>query len=122
MSSPTIFISKQDYERISQLIFGLQTEQADLLAEELDRAQIVDETEVPQGTIQIGSTVRYWDSSLNKESTCQLTLPVEANLNENKISILAPVGAALIGLQINQEIEWPLPNGQTKKIKILDVQ
>lgn len=121
MASPPLIISTQDYERISQIIFSNSHAQALLLAEELDRASIVDEAEIPHGTVKINSKVRYLEVAADRENFCTLVLPEDAQLEQKKISVLAPIGAALIGLQVGQEIEWPMPNGQLKKIKILEV-
>lgn len=122
MSTPSIILSKSDYERISLLIFRNNHPQAELLAEELDRAVITADSEVPSDVVQMNSKVQYQDASSGQIIQCQLVFPEDADLASNKISVLAPIGAALIGLSVNQEINWPLPNGNNKKIRILKVE
>ena len=69
----------------------------------------------------MNSTVKFLDLELGKESTVQLVFPQDTNIAENKISILTPVGSALIGLRVGQIINWPFPNGKVKQLKVLSV-
>jgi len=88
---------------------------------ELDRAAVLSDTEVPKDLITMNSNVRYLNVQDNKESTITLVYPQDANSSEGKISILAPLGSALIGLKVGQEINWMFPDGKTRTLKILEV-
>lgn len=119
MASPTIVLTKKDYEQISQLVSRMNTDLAAALEEEIGRADLVDEA--PANVVVMNSVVTYLDIETGKESRVTLVYPQNADLEAQRISILAPVGAALIGLPVGQEIEWPLPNNKSKKIRVLRV-
>lgn len=116
-----LIIADADYNQLLALIQSFQTETAELLAEELGRAQITPLDEMPKDVVRMNTTVEFIDLETNKKSAVTLVYPHEVNLEENKISILAPMGAALIGLSKGQEIAWPLPSGKTRKIQVLSV-
>lgn len=91
------------------------------LSAELDRAVVYKEDQtLPDDIIRINSHVEIEDMQLKKSMKVQLVLPSEANIKVGKISIIAPLGAALIGFKENDEVEWEMPAG-IKKIKILKV-
>lgn len=92
------------------------------LREELDRADIVDAASMPADVVAIGSRVRFVDEETNQERETILTWPADANPAQGRISILAPIGSALLGLRIGQSIEWPMPNGYTRRLRVTDVQ
>lgn len=69
----------------------------------------------------MNSQVRYLNVQDDKESVVTLVYPKDANSSEGKISILAPLGSALIGLKVGQEINWMFPDGKTRTLKILEV-
>lgn len=116
-----IILTQNDFEKISALIMNTNSETAKLLDEELGRAEIVDDQQLPTDVVAMNSKVSFLDLETNKESVITLVYPHEANIETNKLSILAPIGAALIGLRVGQEIEWPVRPGVTKKIKVVAV-
>lgn len=116
-----IVITKKDYVRLNNL-FNITSEALiEKLEVELDRAEIIYDTEVSPDVVTMNSTVEYMDMKLNKNSTITIVYPVDADLKNNKISVLAPIGSALIGLKENQEISWEFPNGTTKSLKVVKV-
>lgn len=117
-----LIITQKDYEKIIPLVQGAQTEIAELLEEELSRASIVEETALPKDVVAMGSKVLFTDTESKKNTEIYLVYPHQANIEENKVSVLTPVGAALIGLQVGQTIVWPLPNGQERHLKVISVQ
>lgn len=117
-----LIISRPDFERISALAVLAKRELADLLEEELARAQIVAEEQRPADVVAMNSTVGFEDMDTGKTSVVTLVYPPEADIDANKISILTPVGSALIGLRVGQIIHWPLPNGKEKRLKVVSVQ
>ena len=118
-----IMISRNDYEKIAALAQNLETDTGALLEEELARAKILDSEKVPHNVVAMGSVVSFIDEANNQTSTVELLYPHEMNKESayQKISVLAPVGAALIGLAVGHTIDWPLPNGKTKHLKVISV-
>ncbi|MBR7889871.1 MULTISPECIES: nucleoside diphosphate kinase regulator [Marinomonas] len=121
---PDITISSLDLKRVEDLIDSLP--KADIagvseLEEELTRATIVAPKDVPDNIITMNSTVKFIVEATNKEFELTLVYPKNMESNGTTISILAPVGSALLGLSIGDEIEWPKPGGGNLKIKIIQV-
>ncbi|MDH4172887.1 MAG: nucleoside diphosphate kinase regulator [Betaproteobacteria bacterium] len=121
---PDITVSTDDLERLEGLLGELRggaPEIADGLRSELDRARIVEPSEVPQGVVTMNSTVRFTDEESGKEFQRTLCYPGEVTGGEDQVSILAPLGSALLGLSVGQRIDWPVPGGRMARIRILDV-
>ena len=91
------------------------------LAEELSRANIVPDDRCADNVVRMGSTVTYREDGSGKTRTVTLTFPHEADIDRQRISILTPIGAALIGLSPTQTIEWPTPGGEMEALTVLDV-
>ena len=90
------------------------------LSDELDRAIVIKEEELNKKIIRIGSEIEFEVTKTKQKMKIQLVLPEESNLKEQKISILAPLGTALIGFAENDEVEWEMPGGKML-LKILHV-
>ncbi|WP_413557850.1 nucleoside diphosphate kinase regulator [Bdellovibrio sp. HCB209] len=120
--NPSLVISREDYQKISTLLSVAQTDIADLLEEELGRAELVEAAEIPKDTVSMNDKVSFVDLDSGKEQEVTLVYPLDADINGNKVSILAPVGAALIGLKVGQIIHWPLGSDKVKRIKVIAVQ
>jgi regulator of nucleoside diphosphate kinase len=120
---PPITISADDARQLSQLAdssMGRLPRASYFLASELDRAEVVSE-QPAQDVVRMGSRVRYRDEWVGQVREVTLVYPQEANINLNRISVLAPVGAALIGLSRGQTIEFRTPGGETRALTVLDV-
>ena len=117
-----LIIAKSDYEKISILTSMAKRELADLLEEELARASVVEDDQVPPDVVSMNSTVSFEDIETGKTTVITLVYPPDANIEANKISILTPVGSALIGLRVGQTIQWPFPNGKVKTLKVVEVK
>lgn len=117
----TLIISAQDYERLIALIEETNTPAAAMLDDELARAKIAPESELPGDVVAMNSSVTFIDCDSKEELTVSLVYPANANVEEMKISILSPVGSALIGLQVGGEIDWPLPNGKKRGLQVTAV-
>lgn len=117
----TLIISAQDYERLVALIEQNNTPAAAMLDDELARAKIVPESQLPGDVVAMNSYVTFIDCDSEEELTVSLVYPANANVEEMKISILSPVGSALIGLQVGGEIDWPLPNGKKRHLQVTAV-
>jgi regulator of nucleoside diphosphate kinase len=121
-NTQSLILKKSDYERILSLLNVTRNEIADQLEEELARAKLVEDSDLPKDVVAMNSTVLFEDLDTGKDFTVTLVYPHEAKLEENKISILAPIGAALIGLRVNQQIDWPLPSGKSRHLKVTSVK
>lgn len=114
-------ITQSNREKIASILPIAREDIAALLEEELERANIVSDEDLPTDVVSMNSTVKFLDLDTDKESTVQLVFPQDTNIAENKISILTPVGSALIGLRVGQTINWPFPNGKVKQLKVISV-
>jgi regulator of nucleoside diphosphate kinase len=122
---PRIVISESEHARLLALADKAEKRAPDIaefLSDELSRAEIVRDTEFDPNIVRMGSRVTYLDETTGRTRTVTLVYPDEANIAENRISILTPIGAALIGLSPSQSIEWPQPDGRVGTIKVLEVQ
>ncbi len=113
MIKKPIYITKYDKKRLQSLI-------NDELNKEIKRAKIVDSKDIPNDTITMNSKFRLKDLDSGEESTYTLVFPEEENIYENKISIYAPMGIALIGYRVGDIIEWPVPCGKLR-IEVLEI-
>jgi regulator of nucleoside diphosphate kinase len=121
---PEITVTTDDLDRLEGLLGELRggaPEIADGLRAELDRAHIVEPQDVPRDVVTMNSTVRFTEEDSGKEFERTLCYPHEATGGTDKVSILAPLGSALLGLSVGQSIDWPVPGGRTTRIRILDV-
>ena len=89
---------------------------------ELERAKILADNEVPKDVVTMNSKVEYTDVKTGKRQDIQIVYPVDSSPAEYKISILAPLASALIGLRVGQEINWKFPSGETKRLRVSAVK
>lgn len=120
-TEPKVILKREDFEKINSLILNSKSEIAELLEEELSRADVVSSEELPDGVVSMNSRVSFKDLDTGRESMLTLVYPHEAKIEESKVSILAPVGSALIGLRVGDIIHWPLPHGKEKRLKVISV-
>ena len=115
-----IYVTEPDYRRLSGLIEitrdrnGVDIEYLNTLEAELDRAEIVDPKRIPANVITMRSKVRLKDLVSGESKIYSLVFPTEANFSEGKISVLAPIGTAILGYKSGDSIEWPVPSGLRK--------
>ena len=84
------------------------------LAGELARARVMPRARIPASVVTMNAAVRLRDLETGEEETYTLVFPEEADIDENKVSVLAPVGTALLGYRAGDVIEWPVPAGLRK--------
>lgn len=121
---PNIVVSSRDLDRLEALLDSLPDNAfpgKSSLQAELDRADIVEPEEIPPSVVTMNSTIRFGIASSGEEFRMSLVYPKDVTGAEDRISILAPVGSALLGLSVGDEIEWPRPGGGTIKVKILEI-
>lgn len=120
-SQDDLIIAQSDYQKLTALLHATNNEGVDLLEEELSRASIVADDQLPKDVVSMNSTVKFTDIDTGHETVITLVFPHDADIEQSKISVLAPVGSALIGLRVGQKIEWPIPNGKAKNLKVVSV-
>lgn len=125
MKKRDIFITQYDLERLKNLIADKRVtggENAYLkdLEDELDRARIVESKDIPGDVITMNSKVRLRDLDTGEETALFLVFPTDANIDEGKISILAPVGTGMIGYKVGDVLEWKVPVGM-RRLEILEI-
>ncbi len=121
---PKIIISSLDAIRLEKLLESLPDSVfpgKDDLEAELSRAEVVDPKEIPSTVVTMNSTVKFEIVSTSKDFYLTLVYPKDVDANGGTISILAPVGSALLGLSQGDEIEWPKPGGGVLQVRIKDV-
>ncbi|HWV02337.1 MAG TPA: nucleoside diphosphate kinase regulator [Devosia sp.] len=120
--SPNITLSTSDHQRLSLLALsgpGSDPDAADDLLHELDRASIVTDASLPGDVVRMGSLVRF--RAGRDERTALLVYPAEADIASGRISVLTPVGAALIGLRTGQSISFRTRDGRPQMLTVLRV-
>ena len=126
MEPRDIYITDHDLTRLKELLeagisFAERDRQSlEALQGELDRAHIVEPTAVPQDVVTMNSRVRLIDVETNEEQVYTVVFPAEANLDQRKISILAPIGTAILGYRVGDTVHWPVPGG-IKKLRIEEI-
>jgi regulator of nucleoside diphosphate kinase len=126
MPHPTIiYLRASDLRALEGLIEragdGRDAASAERLEDELARATVVPDDALPPGRVALESRVRFRDEATGRVRDVTLVMPSQATLAEGRISVLSPVGSALIGLGVQDRIEWPLPGGKVGKLRVLDV-
>jgi regulator of nucleoside diphosphate kinase len=91
-----------------------------MLANELERAEVVSSERIPSDVITMDSRARVRNLDSAEQTEYTLVFPIDADINENKISILAPIGTALLGYRAGDEIVWPVPGG-IRRLKVEEV-
>jgi regulator of nucleoside diphosphate kinase len=121
----SIVLRADDAERLERLVAssGRRRDGVTLraLQDELERAQVVEPEELPTDVVAMHSRVRFVDERSGIEETLVLVYPFEADAARGRVSVLAPVGTALLGLQVGQCIEWRMPSGDTRRLRVLEV-
>ncbi|WP_370676131.1 nucleoside diphosphate kinase regulator [Pleomorphomonas sp. PLEO] len=120
---PTITLARSDHERLANLADALAERDSltsDQLAAELERARVVADDRLAPGTVRMGAVVRF---SLDdaEPRTVRLVYPGEADIEKGCISVLTPVGAALIGLTAGQSIDWTGSDNRQRHLHVLEV-
>ncbi len=91
------------------------------LEDEIVRADVREPAAIPADVVTMNSQVECRDESDGQTRVLRLVYPNDADSSEGRVSVLAPVGAALIGLSVGQSIDWPLPGGRTTKLTVTKI-
>ena len=117
---PAITLSTLDLERIEALLEKIPGEfpGRDALEAELDRADVLEPNEMPSTVVTMNSTVRFTMLESGKSSTLTLVYPKDMDDSTNKVSVMAPVGIALLGLSVGDEFQMPSATGQKVTVRV----
>ena len=120
MSGKPIHITQFDLERLRKLLFDAQStdyrksEYLERLQMEINRAEVVLPKDVPSDVVTMNSTVCIEDLDTKEEEIYTLVFPENADLSQGKISILAPIGTAMLGYEVGDSFEWDVPAGKRR--------
>jgi len=122
-SAPPFILTQLDLQRLERLLDSLDDygPAAEALEQELSRAQIVERSEMPAGVVTMNSRVHCRDEGTGKDYHLTLVYPHDAG-KEGTVSVLAPVGTALLGMSVGQHIDWPTPSGKMIKLTLLAIE
>lgn len=116
-----VIITEEDYNMIKPYIGGAREHADEMsLAYELSRATIVKKEALPAYTVKLNTKVSVLDLETQKIKEFIIVMPDQADMKQNKVSVLTPMGTALIGFRKADEITWKVPGG-LKRFRILDV-
>jgi regulator of nucleoside diphosphate kinase len=121
-----LIIRKEDFEIIKNCLntgggFNVQDSQNIMeLEAELKRAKLVSKEQFPDNVIGLNTTATIKDMQTNRVLSVTIVTPDKADIKQHKISVLAPIGTALLGFRKGQQVKWQMPSG-AKKLVILDV-
>ena len=112
----TIFITEADMKRLQSLIESMKSSREDLqaLRAELHQAHVVAPADIPRDVVTMNSKAKVRDLETNEIMTYTLVFPGNANIDDGKISVLAPVGTAMLGHRAGEEFEWHVPAGPVR--------
>lgn len=124
VTRPPLVVSAGDYERLAALataVLDSSPQVANELLDEIERATIVAEADRPADVIGMGSTVVFREDASGKIQRVRLVYPQDADIEAGRVSVLTPVGAALIGLTTGQTIAWQTRTGERRTLTVLEV-
>jgi regulator of nucleoside diphosphate kinase len=122
---PAIMLSAKDYSRLSALAHAARNRMPGLaseLAEEVGRAHVLGRDEAADNFVGMNDDVRFRDDVTGRVRQVRLVYPDEADISQGKISVMTPVGTALIGLQTGRSITWETPSGETRQLTVLSIR
>ena len=126
MKTRTIYITDFDMRRLRALLEDAKrsalrgNEYLESLEAELDRGILVAPTEIPPDVVTMNSRVRLVDLDTNEEMVYTLVFPSDADMAQSKISVLAPIGTAMLGYRVGDTFEWQVPDG-TRRLRVKNV-
>ena len=117
-----IILSEEDHRLLTALTENVSArgnQQEMTLSYEISRAKVLSEEKMPAGTVRLNSKVKVRDVDSNREMQFTIVLPPAADVKQNRISVLTPMGSALIGLSVGDRIAWKMPAG-IKNLEVLE--
>jgi regulator of nucleoside diphosphate kinase len=124
LDKPSVTIDRTSHERLLALgmaMLNRRPDIADPLLEEIDRAEVVPDSAMPADVVGMGSLVTFRDDNSGRVQRVRLVYPNEADIAAEKISVLTPIGTALIGLSRGQTMFWTARDGARRSLTVLEV-
>lgn len=122
--TPPIVVTTQDYDRLQNALQPLlrtsASENIQRLDEELARAQLVLPQQLAPNVVSMNAEFVYEDCASGKRNRARLVYPSDADIDRSWISVFAPLGCALLGLEVGQEISWQMPGGM-RHLKLVEI-
>ena len=122
---PAITVTAEDHRLLTRLAEGgahTMPELAAELATELDRARILAEGRVSGDHVRVGSIVSYRDKTSGRDTTVTLVWPEHADIAKSRVSVMTPIGVALIGMASGKSIDWTTRSGDVKRLTVTDIR
>lgn len=119
--APRIYLTQTDLDRLLELVEAYPGRRFEALERELVRAQVVARAEIPADVVTMGSRVVFENETTGERREITLVYPGMADMDAGRISVLVPVGTALLGLRVGQAIDWELPSGEKQRFRIVEV-
>ena len=119
-TAPNIVVTALDLERLQRVITGYANDDADQLDAELARAEVVAPEHLPSDVVTMNSDLVYEDVATGARRRIRIVYPDKADVERGWVSVLAPLGHALLGLRVGQEIQWRVPRG-LRRLRIVAV-
>ena len=123
--TPRITLSLDDYERLSALAKTAMAgtpELAEIMAGELARAHVLAAGRCPQDVVSMNSEVTFRDDRTGRLQSMRLVYPRESDVAKSRLSVLTPVGAALIGVRVGESVTWETPSGELRQLTVISVK
>ena len=122
LKKPRIAIREKDFQvlsRLAELATKAMPDVADYLEHELERARIISGRAASARVIGMGSKVEYLDETTGRVHAVTLVYPAESDIEQGRVSVLTPIGAALLGLSQGQSIEWNTRSGEPRRLTVV---
>ena len=118
---PQIYLTQNDADRLLKLVESQPGKRYEKLEGELVRAKVVPRERIPEDVVTMNSRVIFENETTGERREVTLVYPGSADIDAGKISILVPIGTALLGLRVGQSIDWELPGGEKQRYRIVKV-
>lgn len=122
---PPIYLTQNDLDRLLDLLEGYNAgsggRRFEALERELVRAVVMPREQIPNDVVTMNSRVLFENEKTGERREISLVFPGSANIDAGKVSILVPIGTALLGLRVGQSIDWELPSGEKARLRVISV-
>lgn len=116
-----LLLSESDFKKLSHLVDISRSTATDELDNELAKAEVCSDVELPETVVALYDCVHFRDLKNDRHREITIVMPWEASLTQLKISILSPVGIALIGETVGARVVWPLLNGARSELEVIEI-
>lgn len=124
-TTPPIYVTQDDLDRLLDLLEGYNADSSgrrfEALERELVRAVVVPREKIPHDVVTMNSRVLFENETTGERREISLVYPGSADIDAGKISVLVPIGTALLGLRVGQSIDWELPSGEKARYRVIAV-